>query len=327
MAEKLKNNPLVSVIIPCYNTEKYVEQAVRSIMSQTYKNLEIIITDDCSTDGTFSILQKLAAEDSRIKLYKNETNLKIVKTLNNMILQANGKYIARMDADDISLPKRIEKQVLFLEQNSDFSFCGTNAYKIDENEKIVGKSFLPETFEDNKFFLKFYSTFYHPTMMIHSGVYKKNLYDQNFLYAEDYELWTRLIFKENLKGANLQDKLFLYRIFNNQSSEKHRKEQNDSSAKIFDKYQIIQRENIEFHKSIFFTHSKNPSYEELNYAKKQFSELLSKDFKYSFEAIQKILFHIKKNYPKAEFMKLVLTSKGFFVCVKTFLEKLKNKRR
>ena len=103
MAENTKNNPLVSVIIPCYNAEKYVESAIRSIMNQTYKNLEIIITDDCSTDDTLEILQKLAKEDSRIKLYKNETNLKIVKTLNNMISQANGKYIARMDADDISL--------------------------------------------------------------------------------------------------------------------------------------------------------------------------------------------------------------------------------
>ena len=89
----MSSKPLVSVIIPCYNASKYVEQAIRSIMNQTYKNLEIIVTDDCSTDDTFEILQNLAKQDSRIKLYKNETNLKIVKTLNNMILQANGKYI------------------------------------------------------------------------------------------------------------------------------------------------------------------------------------------------------------------------------------------
>ena len=76
MAEKLKNNPLVSVIIPCYNAEKYIEQAVHSIMNQTYKNLEIIVTDDCSIDRSFEILKKLEKEDSRIKLYRNETNLK-----------------------------------------------------------------------------------------------------------------------------------------------------------------------------------------------------------------------------------------------------------
>lgn len=143
------------------------------------------------------------------------------------------------------------------------------------------------------------------------------------MYAEDYELWTRLIFQENLKGFNLNERLFLYRIFNNQSSEKHRKEQNDSSAKIFDKYKIIQTENIEFHKNIFFTHSKNASDKELRYARKQFSELLSKDFRYSFEAIQKILFHVNKYYSKSDFIKFSLNPKAFFVWLKTFLRKIK----
>lgn len=321
MAETLKNNPLVSVIIPCFNAEKYVESAVRSIMNQTYKNLEIIVTDDFSTDKSFEILKNLAKEDSRIKLYKNEKNLKIVKTLNNMVLKANGKYIARMDADDISLPERIEKQVLFLEQNPDIAFCGTNSFLIDENGSKKGKTFLPLSFDENRYFLKFYSTFFHPTIMVRSEIYKENLYDEKFLYAEDYELWARLIFKKNLNGENLKEKFFLYRIFDNQSSEKHRKEQNESSARIFDIYQIIQKENVDFHKNIFFTHDKTATEKELNYAKKIFSELLQKDFKYSFSAIQKILFHIKKNYPKSDFIKFALNPKGFFVCLKTILKK------
>ena len=111
------NNPLVSVIIPCYNAEKYVEEAVRSIMTQTYKNIEILVTEDCSTDNTLKILKNLEKEDSRIKVIQNKKNLKIVKSLNNMINIAQGKYIARMDADDISLPERIEKQVRFMEEN------------------------------------------------------------------------------------------------------------------------------------------------------------------------------------------------------------------
>ena len=150
----IEKNPLVSVIIPCYNAEKYVESSIRSIMSQTYRNLEIIITDDCSTDGTFEILQKLVKEDSRIKLYKNEINLKIVKTLNNMIEVSLGKYIARMDADDISLPKRIEKQVAFLEQNTDISFLGTNAVLIDEKNFVIGKSHLPLSPNDINIYIK-----------------------------------------------------------------------------------------------------------------------------------------------------------------------------
>ena len=85
------SSPLVSVIIPCYNASKYVEQAVRSVMEQTYQNLEIICCDDCSTDNTLEILEKLALEDSRITVVKNDSNLKIVKTLNKLIGLATGK--------------------------------------------------------------------------------------------------------------------------------------------------------------------------------------------------------------------------------------------
>lgn len=250
----MNNSPLVSVIIPVYNAERFVESAVRSIMNQTYTNLEILVTDDCSTDGSFEILQRLASEDSRITLYRNESNLKIVRTLNSLVAAANGKYIARMDADDISLPKRIEKQVAFLERNLDYALCGTNAWYIDESGRRIGKSVLPLSFEDNKFFLQFYSTFYHPTVMLRSEIYKQNLYDENFLYAEDYELWARLVFAENAKGANIKEKLLKYRIFKNQSSEEHRKEQNESSARIFDTYSIVPEAFVGFHKNCFFLH-------------------------------------------------------------------------
>ena len=175
------SQPLVSVIIPVYNAEKYVEQAVRSILNQTYQNLEILITDDCSADGSFAILQKLAEEDARIKLFRNEHNQKIVCTLNALVERATGKYIARMDADDISLAKRIEKQVAFLEANPCIAICGTNAWHIDEKGKRTKKTCLPLTAEDNQFFLQFYSTFYHPTVMFRSQVYKQNLYSQDFL--------------------------------------------------------------------------------------------------------------------------------------------------
>ena len=321
MAED-KNYPLVSVIIPCYNAEKYVEAAVRSIMNQTYKNLEIIITDDCSTDNTFSILEKLADEDSRIKLFKNETNQKIVKTLNKLVSLANGKYIARMDADDISLPKRIEKQVELLEENSDIAFCGTNAFIINENGKITRKTSLPITSEDNKFFLQFYSTFFHPSVMLRSEIYKQNLYDEDFLYAEDYELWARLIFQENLKGTNLSEKLFEYRIFAGQSSAVHQEKQSNASAKIFDKYRIVSDENKEFHKNLFFTHKCEKSDDELEYAKNIFKKLLKQKFKFSFAEIQKLLLSIYKNYSKNLFFKFASKPKGFASIVKIIWRKI-----
>ena len=101
-------NKLVSVIIPVYNVEKYVKEAIQSIQNQTYINLEIIVIDDGSSDKTYTIVEELARNDERIKLYKNEKNLKIVKTLNRALSLANGENIARMDGDDISALDRIE---------------------------------------------------------------------------------------------------------------------------------------------------------------------------------------------------------------------------
>lgn len=206
-------SPLVSVIIPCYNSEKYVEQAVRSIMNQTYKNLEILITDDCSADSSFVILQRLAEEDSRIKLFKNEQNQKIVRTLNALIECANGKYIARMDADDISLPKRIEKQVAFMEENPDIAICGTNAWHIDENNIVTGQSFLAIDNDDIQIFKLYANPFYHPSVLIRSQILKNYNYNEAYLHAEDFALWKLLL--ETYKGYNLPDKLICYRITEN----------------------------------------------------------------------------------------------------------------
>lgn len=230
------DKPLVSVIIPCYNAERFVEQAIRSIMEQTYKNLEIIVCDDCSTDGTYQILEKLASEDKRVVLLRNEQNLQIVATLNKMIEFAKGKYIARMDADDISLPTRIEKQVEFLEDNPEFDFCGCNAFHINESGKVVGNSTLPESYDDIKFFLPYYSTFYHPTVLARAEVIKQNHFDEDFIYAEDYELWCRLVFEKKMKGANLEDRLLEYRINTQGISISNLKKQKRVCARIIKKY-------------------------------------------------------------------------------------------
>src|SRR5436190_1597301 len=120
------NMPLVTVLLPCYNGELYIEEAVRSMMNQTYSNLEILIIDDFSSDNSNSILTRLATEDKRIRLVRNESNLKLIKTLNKGLGLATGIYIARMDADDISLPERIEKQMNFMLANPDMDLCGTN---------------------------------------------------------------------------------------------------------------------------------------------------------------------------------------------------------
>ena len=129
--------PLISVLIPTYNVEAFVEQAISSICNQTYTNLEIIIIDDCSTDQTYPIVEELAAKDNRIKLFRNSSNKKIATTLNTAFSYSTGEFIARMDGDDISVPNRLEQQLNYLLQHPDIDLLGLNYIVIDENNKEI----------------------------------------------------------------------------------------------------------------------------------------------------------------------------------------------
>ena len=111
--------PDISVIMSVYNGETYLEEAIESVRKQTFKNWELIIINDCSTDSTSEILADFSLRDERIKVYTNEVNLKLPSSLNKAISLCSAKYIARMDADDICLPERLEKQYKFMEENRD----------------------------------------------------------------------------------------------------------------------------------------------------------------------------------------------------------------
>jgi glycosyltransferase involved in cell wall biosynthesis len=204
-------NPLVSVVISCYNAEKYVEIAVQSIINQTYKNLEIFITDDCSTDSTYILLEKLAAKDGRIVLLRNEKNLKLAKSLNNMIALAKGKYIARMDADDISMPKRIEKQVAVLEKYPEYAMCGTNAWVIDEKGKRIRQFKKPLSNEELNIAKYCTCPFCHPSVLIKTVIFKTFKYNEEFDVAQDYELWFRIL--SQYKAMNIAEYLLEYRKY------------------------------------------------------------------------------------------------------------------
>lgn len=199
----------VSVLIPTYNVERFVEKAVRSIMQQTYTNLEIIIVDDCSTDNTFTILEKLAKEDNRIKLYKNEVNKKIAETLNFALTQATGKYIARMDGDDIADTTRIEILHNYLQENPDVKLVGSNLFSIDENDNILQEEIYPQGFETVK------KVAIYASPISHHWLTYKNVYEDVGYYrmagAEDYDFVLRLI-SNNIKIANIQENLYFLRI-------------------------------------------------------------------------------------------------------------------
>ncbi|WP_242039003.1 glycosyltransferase family 2 protein [Acinetobacter baumannii] len=164
--------PLISVLIPVYNVEAFVNEAVLSICNQTYKNLEIIVVDDCSTDNTYNLVANLASIDSRIKLYKNSKNSKIVKTLNFALEQATGDFVARMDGDDISAPERLEKQLDFLIKNPQYFLVGSHVNTIDSNNNVIGRQEMPIKDEIINKTIKYASP------VLHIWLAKREVYNQ-----------------------------------------------------------------------------------------------------------------------------------------------------
>jgi glycosyltransferase family 2 len=229
----MSQNSLVSVLIPCYNCEEYVEEAVMSIIKQTYPNLEILVIDDGSTDNTGNILKILAKEDPRIIYIKNEENLKLIATLNKGLNLCKGKYIARMDADDISLPTRIEKQVNFLEAHPEIGIVGTYTKNFGVNNKTW------EMDTEDKYIRThlFYNTcFAHPSVMVRASALRNNhlYYNPDYPHAEDYKLWCDIA--QYTKLANIPEVLLYYRINEKQVSNKYNKEQKETAQRIREEY-------------------------------------------------------------------------------------------
>lgn len=227
------SNPLVSVLIPCYNVEKYVIESVSSILNQTYTNIEVIAINDCSTDSTREKLEYLAETDSRIKVYNNQENLKLINTLNKGIELCSGKYIARMDADDISLPTRLEKQVRFLESNSDYSIVSTMFYTFRTGSTKKDLYLNPTKFEDLQAFLLFKSGICHPAVMIRKTLFTELglRFEHQYLHVEDYALWSKALYYTKL--ANIGEPLLLYRVHESQISTVYEDVQLENKKEVF----------------------------------------------------------------------------------------------
>lgn len=203
---------MVSVIMPAYNAEKYIAAAIDSILAQSYGDFELIVINDCSQDRTEEIV--LSYDDPRIVYLKNEENLGVAATLNKGLTVAKGEYIARMDADDISLPKRFEKQVAFLNANADVAVLGTNLETFNEAGPICTGWSATEP-EQMKVDLLFACGLAHPSVMMRTCVIRElGGYDENFNGLEDYELWCRVLEKHQI--TTLPDILLRYRIHSGQ---------------------------------------------------------------------------------------------------------------
>lgn len=223
------STPAISVIMPVYNCEYFVREAIESILTQTFTNFEFIIINDGSSDNSEKII--LSYKDERIKYYKNETNIQLIQTLNNGLNLANGKYIARMDADDISYPTRFEKQYSFLEKNSNFIICGSQIrYFGHEIKRKV--EWIKNNDEDIKNQLFIGSCFAHPSVLIRKSIIDElNIrYNNQYKHAEDYKLWSDLAAYGNF--YNFPEVLLKYRISSNQISAINLKEQKRNTNNI-----------------------------------------------------------------------------------------------
>lgn len=190
------SNPKVSVIMSVYNEEEIVMDAIESILNQTFKNFEFIIVNDGSTDKTPEILENYTKKDKRIKIITNSKNIGLTKSLNKAIKQARGKYIARMDADEISFKHRFEKQVEFLERNFDIALVGSFTKIVNKkNGKILNfKPFLD--YQSIKKAMFFSNQFSHSSVMLRRDIIQElGGYNEDFIFAQDYELWLRIMQK------------------------------------------------------------------------------------------------------------------------------------
>jgi glycosyltransferase involved in cell wall biosynthesis len=208
--------PKVSVLLPVYNGGKYLGEAIESILRQTFTDFEFIIIDDGSTDRSVEIVTSY--NDRRIRLIRNGSNLGLIATLNRGLGAASGEYIARMDADDVSLPERLSRQVAFMDARPELVASGTWAKEIDEGGNITGDRRI--TFGEQMEY-----GFWWPCPIIHpSAIIRKSLlgdlrYDPRALHAEDYDLWLSL--KKKYALDNLPEYLILYRMHGGSTSIMH----------------------------------------------------------------------------------------------------------
>lgn len=201
--------PLVSVLLPVFNGERYLREAIDSILGQSYRNFELIIINDGSRDGTGSIIEQYG--DPRIRYYK-QANMGLAATLNLGIGFARGRYVARQDQDDVSRPTRLEQQVRFLDDHPEFGMVGTRAEIWVEGESSTVSFKHPCDDEALRFNLLFNNPFVHSSMMIRTEVFSEvGTYctDKSRQPPEDYELWSRVA--RRFKVGNLPEVLHVYR--------------------------------------------------------------------------------------------------------------------
>lgn len=264
LTDKMPKNPKISVIMSVYNGEEYLREAMDSILNQTFTDFEFIIVNDGSTDNSLKIIETY--NDERIGIINNEKNIGLTKSLNKALKQAKGEYIARQDADDISLPNRFEKQMKYFEENPEVALLGTSAYIIDETGEIIQKCVVLAKPSIKSLLKK--NRFSHGSVMVKKEIVDKvGGYNDLLRYSQDYELWlriakcyevrnlTQMLYKlrshnENIRFMNWEESalyhFFALKLARNDLDEEVSKVVNDGRIKALHLY-LSKSEEIHFH--------------------------------------------------------------------------------
>jgi len=205
----MKKQPLISVIMPTYNASEYLSKAIESILWQTHTNWELICVNDGSTDNSLSMLKAFAKKDKRIKIYTNRTKRGIGYSLNKALKVTQGKFVARMDADDISLSDRLTKQLEFLNKNKEIVACGGQAEIIDSSDNIIAYKKFPTNPETLYKMIMKVIPLQHPLLMARSDVLKNYKYLENLSTAEDVDMLFYLLSRGKI--SNIDSVIYKYR--------------------------------------------------------------------------------------------------------------------
>lgn len=210
----------ISIGIPFYNAEQYLEDAICSVLAQTYKFWELILVDDGSTDNSLSIANKYAEHDDRIRVISDGQNKKLPYRLNQIIHEAQYDFIARMDADDLMSNDRLEKQIKILKNNSDVDFVTSGCFSIDTDNELAGVITIENYQMNAAMILEGRTNLIHASLLARKNWYLRNPYNENSLLAEDYHLWLEAAKKDDLKYIVIEEPLYWYRVTENVTIEK-----------------------------------------------------------------------------------------------------------
>lgn len=208
----------ITIAIPFYNAEKYLMDAIRSVFAQTYQDWELILLDDGSTDSSLAIAKKV--KDPRVRVFSDGVNKKLAARLNEITHLAKFNFIARMDADDLMFPNRLEEQMKYFKIDPDLDLVTTGVYSVSNNLNIIGLRGMDFDYPKFQDILSRKIGITHAALLVKKSWYQRNKYDENLNTAQDLDLWIKSSKKNDLKVKSISNYLYIYREENNVSRRK-----------------------------------------------------------------------------------------------------------